>query len=81
LEHTSFKPLVSSFWTQWIVVSPIFIWEKKLIWLKKDIKLWGKSTFEAPQNNFFLLQANLGEVALKLEYSLVSSSLLKEEEL
>jgi hypothetical protein len=55
LEHPTFRSLVASSWSSWIIGSPIYIKEKKLIRLKKAIKEWVKSSFKAPQEEIFLL--------------------------
>jgi hypothetical protein len=49
MDRSDFLPSILQAWNQWIIGSPIYIWEKKLKLVKGLLKTWAKTSLNLIQ--------------------------------
>lgn len=65
--------------SSWVLGTPVFIWEQKLVTVKQGLKLWAKSSFNTPKKEKEVLKAKLDNFQKELEYIDITDQLQIEE--
>jgi hypothetical protein len=77
---SDFLPSISQVWNQWIIGSPIYIWEQKLKLVKGLLKTWAKTSSIPIQNKVKEKKLQLEKIQGEMETKEVQQSHITSEQ-
>jgi hypothetical protein len=80
MDRSDFLSSISQIWNQWIIGSPIFIWEHKLKLVKGFLKYWVKTSSILIQNKVKGKKLQLEKIQEEMETKEVEQSHITSEE-